>query len=394
MTAPLDTYLSHTATLLVALGIGIVFGFFLERGGLGNARKLAGQFYLTDFTVFRVLFTAIVTALIGLFWLSRIGLLHLDQIQVIPTYVTPQIVGGLVFGIGFVCAGLCPGTSCVAAVTGKIDGFLTLLGIFFGIFIFGETFGAFREFMYSASLGRVTLPELLGIPYGILALLVVCLALAGFWALGLIERRGGVGKTQERPHRLPLFTGPRLTAGVALVLAVGAIAAGDPRPDPFSPGEPMRQRRVADSRVLYLDPLELAEWIFGKNDDFVLLDLRSPEDHERYHIPNAEIFSRHRGDANALPIKPKLVAYLDDPSISADDLALLANSRSTEVYLLWGGIEGWAKRVLFPDLTRTRSLSAHDVKKIGRLSRYFGGTPRLLEEHTGRTPGVYLREGC
>lgn len=394
MTAPLDAYLGHTTSLVVALGIGIAFGFFLERGGLGNARKLAGQFYLTDFTVFRVLFTAIVTALLGLFWLSRLGLLQLNEVQVVPTYLTPQIVGGLVFGIGFVCAGLCPGTTCVAAVTGKIDGLLTLLGIFFGIFVFGETFGAFREFMYSASLGRVTLPEFLGIPYGALVLLVVCLALVGFWALGLIERGGGAEKMHERPHRLPFFTGPRLTAGVALVLAVGAIAAGDPRPDPLSPGEPMQVQRVADSRIRYLDPLELAEWLFAKSDDFALLDLRSQEEYERYHIPHAELFSVHGGDANALPSKPKLVAYLDGRSSSADAEAFLSGSPIAEVYLLWGGVEGWAKRVLFPDLTRTRSLSAEDVKRIGRLSRYFGGTPRLLEKHTGRTPGVYLREGC
>ena len=101
-----------------ALPIGFAFGWFLERGGLGNARKLAGQFYLTDLTVFKVMFSAIVTAALGVFWSERIGLLDLSQVAVPPTFIMPQLIGGLVFGVGFITGGLCPGTSCVAAASG------------------------------------------------------------------------------------------------------------------------------------------------------------------------------------------------------------------------------------------------------------------------------------
>ena len=77
MTAPFFELglFGERGALWIALGIGIAFGACLERAGLGNARKLVGQFYRTDFTVFKVMFSAIVTAMLGAFWLGRLGVL-------------------------------------------------------------------------------------------------------------------------------------------------------------------------------------------------------------------------------------------------------------------------------------------------------------------------------
>jgi uncharacterized membrane protein YedE/YeeE len=121
MTAPLPLSLGSgsAAALAVAFGVGLGFGWWLERAGLGSASKLMGQFHLTDLAVFKVLFSAIVTAMLGLFWLSRIGVVDLSRVYVPETFVLPQLVGGLVFGAGMALAGLCPGTSCVAAATGR-----------------------------------------------------------------------------------------------------------------------------------------------------------------------------------------------------------------------------------------------------------------------------------
>src|SRR2546423_5172314 len=109
-------------SLVVALIVGIAFGWCLERSGLGSARKLMGQFYLTDLTVFKVMFTAIITAMLGIFWLGWIGFLDIGRIYVPETYILPQLIGGIIFGVGFATAGLCPGTSCVSAVPGRGDG--------------------------------------------------------------------------------------------------------------------------------------------------------------------------------------------------------------------------------------------------------------------------------
>ena len=102
MTAPFFKFgmFGDETSLLVAFAIGIGFGFFLERAGFASARKLMAQFYLTDLAVFKVMFTAILTAMLGVIYLSWIGMLDLSLVYLTPTFVLPQIVGGLVFGVG------------------------------------------------------------------------------------------------------------------------------------------------------------------------------------------------------------------------------------------------------------------------------------------------------
>jgi uncharacterized protein len=182
-------FFGNGMSLLIALIIGIFFGFFLERGGLGNATKLVGQFYFYDMTVFKLMFTSIITAMLGLFWLSYFGFLDLSLVYIVPTYILPQIVGGLLFGIGFVMGGLCPGTSCVALTTGRIDGFILILGMILGIFVFGEAFPLIRDFYYSTPAGNVTFPQILNISYGTLVFVTVIIAIAGFVAAENIEKK-------------------------------------------------------------------------------------------------------------------------------------------------------------------------------------------------------------
>lgn len=189
--APLYEYgaFGDKAALVVALPIGIAFGWCLERAGFGNARKLAGQFYLRDLTVFKVMFSALVTAMLGAFWLGRLGLLDLSRVYVPETFLMPQLVGGLVFGVGFVVGGLCPGTSCVAAASGRIDGVALVAGMFAGVMGTGLAFPRLQPFYESTPRGSYTLPQLLHLPYGVVVALVVAMALAGFAAAEWVERR-------------------------------------------------------------------------------------------------------------------------------------------------------------------------------------------------------------
>lgn len=175
--------------MIAAVMIGIAFGWTLERAGLGSAPKLAGQFYLTDLTVFKVMFSAIVTAMLGAFWLSRLGVLDLGRVYVPETYLLPQLAGGIVFGAGFVIAGLCPGTSCVAAATGRGDGALVMLGMFAGVLITGLAFEPLQHFYESTSRGSLTLPDLLHIPYGVVVCAVVAMALIAFQFAERLEKR-------------------------------------------------------------------------------------------------------------------------------------------------------------------------------------------------------------
>ena len=124
------------ASLVVAALLGVGFGFFLERAGFGSARKLTAQFYLSDMSVFKVMFTAIVTAMVGVFALSAVGWLDFSKIYLVPTYVVPQLVAGFVFGVGFIIGGYCPGTSVAGIAAGRIDAGLYALGMLSGIFLY------------------------------------------------------------------------------------------------------------------------------------------------------------------------------------------------------------------------------------------------------------------
>ena len=196
MNAPFlqNGFIDNQQSLFIALIIGIAFGFFLERGGLGNARKLTAQFYFTDMSVFKMMFSAIITAMLAIFWLSWFGYLEVSQLQVVPTYILPELIGGLIFGIGFVMGGYCPGTSCVALTTGRIDGIILLLGMSAGIFAFGESFPLIQNFYYSTSAGQLTFPQLFSIPYGMAVFIVVALALSAFYAAEKIEKKFSANK--------------------------------------------------------------------------------------------------------------------------------------------------------------------------------------------------------
>ncbi len=190
MSAPLITEGgSLISSLLAALALGVGFGFALERGGLGNARKLIGQFYGRDLSVLKVMFSALLVAMLGVFWLGRFGLLEVSALYVPHTYLWPQLVGGGLFGAGLILAGLCPGTACVAAASGRIDGLFVLLGILIGMLGVGLLLRRFVAFFESSAHGAWTLPELLGLPYGVVVAGVVVMALAAFAGAEWVERR-------------------------------------------------------------------------------------------------------------------------------------------------------------------------------------------------------------
>lgn len=179
----------ESVLLLFALLTGIAFGMFLEKAGFGNARKLVKQFYFTDMAMFKVLFSAIVTAMLGIYWLGYFGVLDVTEIYINASYIWPQVLGGIVFGFGFVLAGLCPGTSCVAVFTGKLDGLAVFAGMFTGLFLFAETEPNLIGALNFSSVGDITLYELLHMEYGVSAFLIALVAILAFWFVGRVEKR-------------------------------------------------------------------------------------------------------------------------------------------------------------------------------------------------------------
>ncbi len=175
--------------MILAGLIGFGFGFMLERAGFGSARRLVGQWYGRDWSVFKVMFTAIVTALFGMLILDALNLMSLDAIYLNKTYWGPQTIGGLVMGAGFVIGGYCPGTSFVAAASGKIDALYYILGMIFGVLVFAEGWPLFEKLAGIGYAGSLTLPQLLGISPWLIAFILLAVAVVGYRLSSAQERK-------------------------------------------------------------------------------------------------------------------------------------------------------------------------------------------------------------
>lgn len=174
---------------VIALLIGMAFGYIMEGSGFSSSRKIVGLFYGYDFTVLRVFFTATITTAVGILYFDYLGWIDKSMLYIHPTYVTAAIVGGLIMGLGFVTGGFCPGTSLCAAAIGKIDGIVFTIGLMIGIFIFSEAFSWFEGIYNGNFLGSVKVTETLSISDNLFVVLFALVALVAFYVTSLIRRR-------------------------------------------------------------------------------------------------------------------------------------------------------------------------------------------------------------
>ena len=182
---------SPATNFFLAVMIGIAFGFILEQGGFGNSRKLAFQFYLKDFTVVKVMFTAIMVAMTGIIILSSLGILDFQQVYINNTYLWPGIIGGLIMGAGFAIGGYCPGTTFAGISTLKVDAYFYFIGLMLGMFVFGETVPAFKEFFFSSDMGKLTLDIAFGVKAGVIGFLVIIMGIGMFLGAEYVEKKSG-----------------------------------------------------------------------------------------------------------------------------------------------------------------------------------------------------------
>jgi uncharacterized protein len=174
---------------IIALLIGIAFGFILEASGFSSSRNITGAFYGYNFVVLRVFFTAAIVAMIGLEYFDYMGWIDISLIYILPTYLSPMIVGSIIMGVGFILGGFCPGTSYTAIAIGKLDAIVFTIGLFLGIFLFSELFPLIEDFYYSDDLGNITIGEMLGISNKLFTFIMVVIAIVAFYVTWLIEKR-------------------------------------------------------------------------------------------------------------------------------------------------------------------------------------------------------------
>ncbi len=174
---------------IIAIVLGIAFGYVLESAGFSSSRKLVGVFYGYDFAVLRVFFTAAITASIGLLFMDYFGWVNMAALDGLPARVYPIIVGGIIMGLGFVTGGFCPGTCVTAIGIGKLDGYVFFGGIMIGVFVFSEMFPLFENFYNSSNLGDVSVPQKFDIsPYWFMVGVSV-IAIIAFYVTLQIRKR-------------------------------------------------------------------------------------------------------------------------------------------------------------------------------------------------------------
>ncbi|MEW6466973.1 MAG: DUF6691 family protein [Pseudomonadota bacterium] len=186
--------------MVSGLVCGVLFGWVLESSGFGSPCKLTAQFSLRDWSVLKVMFTAIVVTAMGLYLLRLAGVLAADAVFVPTALLVASAIGGVLVGAGFAVGGYCPGTSVVGLFSGRIDALVFLVGLLLGTFVFAGLYGPAIEALMAA--GEVqsgdTFADAFGIPdlviIGIMVLALVGVFYAGSW----FERRARGPVTAEQ----------------------------------------------------------------------------------------------------------------------------------------------------------------------------------------------------
>lgn len=150
-----------TKQLLLGFTFGIAFGFLLQKGGVAKFEVLLGALLLTDFTVMKIMLTAILVGMIGIFGMHSLGMVKL---HVKPTKYAANIIGGLIFGVGFALIGYCPGTGAAALGQGNLDAVAGIAGLLAGSYLYAELSRKLGATVLAwGNRGGIMLPDLLGV---------------------------------------------------------------------------------------------------------------------------------------------------------------------------------------------------------------------------------------
>ena len=185
----MDFPVSDKIARWLAIPMGLLFGFLLHRGGVADYNVIVGQFRFRDFTVLKIMFTAILVGGVGVLVLHQTG--HAAY-HIKPANMLGVTIGSALFGVGMVLYGYCPGTAVVALATGSLHAVAGFLGMLAGGVLYAFSFRWVEANIQKvAALGKLRLPEVTGIPdwgwFGILA----GVAAVVFWWIETRVQPGG-----------------------------------------------------------------------------------------------------------------------------------------------------------------------------------------------------------
>ncbi|MFH0725162.1 MAG: rhodanese-like domain-containing protein [Pseudomonadota bacterium] len=361
---------------LLALLIGFGFGYALEMAGFSSSRRLAGVFYFTDMTVVKVMFSALITAMLGLSYMLGFGWIQLDQIFLMPTLYGAQIVGGLLFGVGFVMGGWCPGTAAAGLAAGRIDALVFLLGAIGGSLLFNELFPAIRSLYTAGDQGTQMAYTTVGMSRNGFILAFTLVAVAALWLVEWAEK--------ARTGRAPYLRSPFLKVfSLALVVLAGGLFALNPA----TTGAATKSAGVAvvtaaDEKALlerveqaldHIEPEALADRLMAGEPDLVVVDVRPAAESNTFHIRGALNVPLAQLAATLHPYRNKglIVLYSNGMTHPAQARDSLQRQGFGNVYLLTDGLQGFRDRCLKPVSLRPEPLTSVDAARVNAWRDFF-----------------------
>ncbi|MCI0473404.1 MAG: YeeE/YedE family protein [Ignavibacteria bacterium] len=352
--------IGNELNLIVALIIGIAFGYILEQAGFSESKKLVGLFYGYDFTVLRVFFTGGITAMTGVVILGHYGLLDLNLIYVNPVYIWSAISGGLIMGLGFVIGGFCPGTSICAASIGKIDAMIFVLGSFIGVYIFAEGYPLFEEHFKSGFWGNIRLFEIFGISQSLFAFLMVLMAVGAFILTTIIEKKNN-GYLNKDSQPVKLYFGL-----AAMVLLIGISSFAFPERQNDLKNESLNPASLNSVSFDFMDSDELAYRLLDNDRKMQIFDFRSKGEYKELALPQSSNWTLD--DIFGKDINKKLSLKNMDNVIIANDeteaarIAFIAAELGYKnIYVLKGGMIGFKEQILNFSMTGTEDRNLKPV---------------------------------
>lgn len=271
-------------TMPIIFLIGLGFGMILEQAGFSSSRRLVGTFYGYDFVVLKVFFTAAITAIIGIIFMDFYGLLDASVIFVHSNFLNSTLVGGAIMGVGFLLGGFCPGTSVAAASIGKIDALVFIGGLFLGVFIFGEFYSTFDGLFSGHYFDREKIYSLIGLSKGTFVFWLIVIVLFAFAFAGFLESR--VTNETLKPFVVK-YEGYGLEVLLLFIVAVTIAFMPDKSVNSFSElnESEVYQKTLNDRHRVSSE--ELAFDILHEVDDINIIDVRSKDAFNQFHLPGA-----------------------------------------------------------------------------------------------------------
>jgi hypothetical protein len=180
---------SSAGKLIFGLITGFILGFTIQKAKVVRYEVLVGQLRLKDFTMIKLMLTAVVVGMVGIYFFKDIGIAGLS---IKSTHLAANIVGGLIFGIGFALLGYCPATGVGAIGEGRTDAFWGgVLGMLVGAAVYAEVYHYLKgNILAWGSYDKITIPSILGMgfPYHWIIIAVFCAGIILF--LMALEKRG------------------------------------------------------------------------------------------------------------------------------------------------------------------------------------------------------------